>query len=562
MIHTHLNVPSHWQHYWTKYPEGYTILEALLNWVNQVNEMTDNLNDMNVRLDDFLAQFDEELQDTVALLLTEMKENGDLADIINVTVFNDLNDKIDSLAIIPEKEESETDWTAAIHRAVDKAMSTGKKKIYFPAGTYEHTGIILTDCEGLTVDGHKGATLKLTEMTHAHCIDIQSPSVKIMNITIQGSLVSGDSDLGDYHGINISSVKGCHITGVYIHRTKGHGVNLGNVNQISDSRIAYTGGEGYHIGADCNVANCQAGATGSHGFNFAGGHTTASSVYSWMAGNNETMGLYNVQDTYGIRVSANSITISSFNVFAANRYGVWTGNCIGLNLSGTINNCGRLDYYNASYGLYLNNTKGSVFNVSVINTGEVSENTTGDEGWIKTALYVANPEAGSTNNILNVTAYNVENFVGTNDSNNLDKTNFVSYNVNAEEAAHAYKFISSDIETSLSHSTQTFVTPSPTTNGGYTVTGESVYVPVKGVYSITFNTSVTANESGSRIFSILKGSKTVASATNNGLSVSGNGTLTATLYLIPTNQLRFRLFQNSGETLTATSDIEIHYLHS
>jgi hypothetical protein len=41
-----LEIPHQWQHYWTKYPQGYTIIEALIDWVNQVNGMTDNVNTM------------------------------------------------------------------------------------------------------------------------------------------------------------------------------------------------------------------------------------------------------------------------------------------------------------------------------------------------------------------------------------------------------------------------------------------------------------------------------------------------------------------------------------
>lgn len=40
-----LNVPESWSHYWSKYPEGFTILESLISWVSQVDKMTDKLND-------------------------------------------------------------------------------------------------------------------------------------------------------------------------------------------------------------------------------------------------------------------------------------------------------------------------------------------------------------------------------------------------------------------------------------------------------------------------------------------------------------------------------------
>ena len=86
----HLNVPSHWQHYWSKYPEGYTILEALLNWVKQVDDMVDSQNNLsdtvaNYRkeLDDFISRFDPKLQTQVTNVLSEWQSNGFLDIVID-----------------------------------------------------------------------------------------------------------------------------------------------------------------------------------------------------------------------------------------------------------------------------------------------------------------------------------------------------------------------------------------------------------------------------------------------------------------------------------------------
>ena len=94
----HLLVPESYRHYWSKYPEGYTILEALLNWVDSVNQLTDNINDWNIYLDDFVKQFDDELTSTVRELLNEMEQEGILAEIINEEIFSELNDKVDTKA--------------------------------------------------------------------------------------------------------------------------------------------------------------------------------------------------------------------------------------------------------------------------------------------------------------------------------------------------------------------------------------------------------------------------------------------------------------------------------
>lgn len=79
----HLNVPTSWQHYWTRYPEGYTVMEALITWVSQVDAMVDNVNSWNTYLDDFVLQFDTELQNTVTGILEDWDASGFLAELIN-----------------------------------------------------------------------------------------------------------------------------------------------------------------------------------------------------------------------------------------------------------------------------------------------------------------------------------------------------------------------------------------------------------------------------------------------------------------------------------------------
>jgi len=78
-----LDVPEYWEQYWSKYPQGYTILEALLNWVAQVDSMVDNINDWNTYLDQFVLTFDTELQEKVTLVIQDWQASGVLDDIIS-----------------------------------------------------------------------------------------------------------------------------------------------------------------------------------------------------------------------------------------------------------------------------------------------------------------------------------------------------------------------------------------------------------------------------------------------------------------------------------------------
>ena len=101
MKFNHLNVPDHWRHYWSRYPEGYTILEALISWVNQVDDMVDNQNKLNAdveqyrneidakveqfrnEIDDFIDRFDERLQAEVSVTLSDWQASGFLDFVIN-----------------------------------------------------------------------------------------------------------------------------------------------------------------------------------------------------------------------------------------------------------------------------------------------------------------------------------------------------------------------------------------------------------------------------------------------------------------------------------------------
>lgn len=106
MKFNHLNVPSHWEHYWTRFPEGHTILEALIQWVSQVDDMVDNQNTLNEKveqfrneLDDFIENFDVRLQEEVTKTLNEWQQSGFLDVVINEaldTKYHELEQRVDT----------------------------------------------------------------------------------------------------------------------------------------------------------------------------------------------------------------------------------------------------------------------------------------------------------------------------------------------------------------------------------------------------------------------------------------------------------------------------------
>lgn len=132
MKFNHLNVPDHWRQYWTRYPEGYTILEALINWVGQVDDMVDNVNNWNEYLDDFVELFDKELQGNVITILREWQEDGTLDVLIDEalqTQMDNLEEKISDISINVKTfgavGDGVTDDTQAIQNAADYAFENG-----------------------------------------------------------------------------------------------------------------------------------------------------------------------------------------------------------------------------------------------------------------------------------------------------------------------------------------------------------------------------------------------------------------------------------------------------
>lgn len=114
-----LNIPDGWEQYWSKYPNGYSILEALIDWVSQVddmvenqNELTDTVKSFGERIDEFINQFGAELQNEVQSLLTNWQNSGFLNIVISEALQWQLDDYIatneqDKLSITTQLQQTE-----------------------------------------------------------------------------------------------------------------------------------------------------------------------------------------------------------------------------------------------------------------------------------------------------------------------------------------------------------------------------------------------------------------------------------------------------------------------
>lgn len=185
MAFNHLNVPDHWQHFYSKYPQGMTILESLLEWVNQVDGMTDAVNEtlaevltfkdsmMPAALNDILTEW--ELSGKLSTVLTNALLTGkaNVADLDALQlVVDELSDTVsDTLASLTSNVTAKLtqlptpatdfftaeqiadvlttgpvlDHSAAIQAYVDAQKAAGKYNLYFPRGQYRFKNVNLYD---------------------------------------------------------------------------------------------------------------------------------------------------------------------------------------------------------------------------------------------------------------------------------------------------------------------------------------------------------------------------------------------------------------------------------
>lgn len=197
MKFNHLNVPTHWQNYWTRFPEGHTILEALIQWVSQVDDMVDNQNKLSdtvtaygERLDEFIDQFEGNLAEEVKDTLGEWQASGFIDVVISEALqwqlddyiaTNDqdkasINSQLAQLGVYVvnfgggvEVEDNHDAIMSAIQYATDNDLS----KVILPPGEVKTSPLNLKGHRHITLEGtaslyypdqltaHNGTTLKL-----------------------------------------------------------------------------------------------------------------------------------------------------------------------------------------------------------------------------------------------------------------------------------------------------------------------------------------------------------------------------------------------------------------
>lgn len=262
---------------------GLTMQDLLCQFFTKINECVTTSNE-TIDLAKWLVNEGLELE-VVKKLMTWL-EDGTLEDIINVNLFNSLDNKINdfglqlktiqkqeaSVVMFGAKGDGETDNIKAFNDTVDYCLENNIKKIIIPSGTYKIKDVFKLP-SGFFLEGLGEVTI-IQDYVNAPVIatkefyDNTRPygGTKIININVVGSESNGVNNHGiliwDYYVI----IDKCNIS-----RCGGHGIKFtskrsdgqtttGNLveSTISNCHIRYTNLTPLYMGEDSNnkITDC------------------------------------------------------------------------------------------------------------------------------------------------------------------------------------------------------------------------------------------------------------------------------------------------------------------
>lgn len=195
-------VPPQWQEYWTAYPHGYTILEALVDWLSEFNDIVDFVNNVDEYLQTFKQRFDKELQSEVIKTLMEWQQSGFLDIIIDEalqTQIDELEDKLKTLSLNVKDfgvvGDGVTDDTQIIQNVINMAIQNGARSVFFPAGIYKITDTVFID-EGIKIFGeHRKAVIIKSELDEDKPLFAVAQNNSVSGLYL-GSLIMNGNGIG------------------------------------------------------------------------------------------------------------------------------------------------------------------------------------------------------------------------------------------------------------------------------------------------------------------------------------------------------------------------------
>ena len=278
MSFKHLNVPDGWEQYWTKYPQGYTVMEALINWVSQVDSMVDNVNEWNTYLDAFVNEFDKELQTTVTTILSEWQDSGFLDVVISealqwqlddyiatneqdkLSLTTDLEQRAVNVKTLGAKGDGVTDDTLFFQQALDT-----KKNVFIPQGNY-----IITDTLNYytrqKISGVGDTSLIVSEIVGKPIMTNAEPHFNThhekFKIQGNGQELNGIEMLNGFEHMYINFVSIVGVGGNGLHLVNTYGLYTNGLHIIGDEKtvngIYANGSNGCNI-SEALIKSCDNG---------------------------------------------------------------------------------------------------------------------------------------------------------------------------------------------------------------------------------------------------------------------------------------------------------------
>lgn len=356
--YSHLNIPDQWNEYFSKYPNGYTILEAVINWAGQVNDMTDTLNSTTDYVNNFMATFDTDLDATVLAQLQAWQADGtldtiitqalqtDLGDITKLTTkdktsaVNAINENVTNLSnvmqyglnvkspmgttLTPAKGDGVTDDTPALTSIISYAL-TNNLPIFVPEGTYMISNLQLKSYLVMYGSGLK-TIFKQISNTSLSLITLASNTEQVItfgNILLDGNkanqtvanrgmeIINTTDSTAMATASKMSEPDARHrFHNIYIKNTKGDGFYIsGRGSSVIEDIITYLcDGVGFILDSQDNIySKLDAGDSGAQGIHVTANATNIRIVSSkgWYSGRlNDSVG-------HGFHIEATRVLLAN-----------------------------------------------------------------------------------------------------------------------------------------------------------------------------------------------------------------------------------------------------------
>lgn len=273
-----LNIPDGWEQYWSKYPNGYTIMEALIDWVSQVddmvnnqNELTDTVKSFGERIDDFINQFGDSLANEVQELLTEWQTSGFLDVVISSALQWQLDDYIttneqDKVSITAQLQQmvikvdetlvTDGDWTNAINTALNSV--NGNATVIFPINSSVTIKSPLLIKSGTTIDG-SNAKISVVGNFRPFLVN-GTDNEKISDVHLNNLDITLNGTGTNQAAVSFENAENCTYKNIIIKNPGLNGVEIIKSQNITGEKISVLSpkafGIFYFMSENCTDKNC------------------------------------------------------------------------------------------------------------------------------------------------------------------------------------------------------------------------------------------------------------------------------------------------------------------